>query len=82
MRRNGATTRNKLPKKERISDANKVELEDSGWLKKQLPDPERRRQFMKWLEANHRAGEAHVHLRPGSREAREMLNRFKQEHPE
>ncbi|MDN5770574.1 MAG: hypothetical protein L0H24_06740 [Microlunatus sp.] len=72
----GDDPRNQLPKKQRISDGSKVELEDSGWLKKKLPDVERRREFMKWLEANHKQGEAHEHLRPGSPEAEEMLGRY------
>jgi hypothetical protein len=67
--------------RERISDGNKAELEDSGWLKKKLPDPDRRREFMKWLEKNHKVGEEHVHLRPGSREAQQMLDRFIAESP-
>ena len=67
--------------KQRISDGNKVELEDSGWLKKKLPDADRRREFMKWLEKNHKAGEEHAHLRPGSPEAQQMLDRFLSENP-
>ena len=70
------------PKRQRISDGNKEELEDSGWLKKKLPDPDRRREFMKWLQANHDAGEEHVHLRPGSRQADDMLRRFREEEPD
>lgn len=69
------------PRKNRISDGNKVELEDSGWLKKKLSDPDRRREFMKWLEKNHKQGEAHEHLKPGSREAQRMLDRFLAENP-
>lgn len=72
----GDDPRNRLPRRERISDGNKVELEASGWLKKKLPDPERRREFMKWLESNHKQGEAHEHLRPGSREAEAKLQQF------
>jgi hypothetical protein len=77
----GDDPRNRLPRRQRISDGNKVELEDSGWLKKKLPDADRRREFMKWLEANHQQGEAHEHLRPGSREAEAMLRRFLAENP-
>jgi hypothetical protein len=77
----GDDPRNQLPKRQRISDGNKVELEDSGWLRKKLPDADRRREFMKWLEANHKQGEAHEHLRPGSPQAEEMLRRFLAENP-
>ncbi|HKS72670.1 MAG TPA: LysM peptidoglycan-binding domain-containing protein, partial [Terriglobales bacterium] len=62
---------------QRMSDANKVELENSGWLKEKLPDPTHRKEFMKWLEENHQQGEAHIHLRPGSREAEDALQDFK-----
>jgi hypothetical protein len=34
---------------------------------------------MKWLEANHNAGEEHRHLSPGSPYAEEMLARFREE---
>jgi hypothetical protein len=47
-------------REQRISDANKQELENSSWLKKKEPKPERRRKFMKWLEKNHKVGEEDV----------------------
>lgn len=78
----GDDRRNELPRRKRVSDGNKQELQESGWLRRRLPDIERRREFMKWLEANHRVGEEHVHLRPGSREAERMLKRFLEEDPE
>jgi hypothetical protein len=57
-----------------------MELEESDWLKKNLSrDPEPRRRFMKWLEATHKQGEEHTHLKPGSPYAESMLSRFKQE---
>jgi hypothetical protein len=63
-----------------ISDPDKMELEESDWLKKNLSrDPEPRRRFMKWLEATHKQGEEHTHLKPGSPYAESMLSRFKQE---
>lgn len=64
------------PRRERISDANKAELEDSGWLKNKIKDPQTRRDFMKWLEQGHKQGEAHEHLRPGSPEAEAKLAEF------
>ncbi|GIF96123.1 hypothetical protein Cci01nite_12170 [Catellatospora citrea] len=64
------------PRQERISDANKAELEDSGWLKNRLKEPQQRRDFMKWLEQGHKQGEAHEHLRPGSPEAEAKLAEF------
>jgi hypothetical protein len=67
------------PKKQRISDANKAELENSGWLKERLPDANHRRSFMKWLERGHKQGEAHEHLRPGSPEAEAKLQEFADE---
>ena len=79
----GDDPRNDQPKKERISgDGNKVELQESGWLRKRLKSASRRREFMKWLEKNHKLGEAHEHLRPDSPEAEEMLDRFLEENPE
>jgi hypothetical protein len=76
----------------RMSDANKAELEDSGWLKGEEPDPLRRGKFMEWLEKNHKAGElgpeipkgakavdGHVHVKPGSQYAKEMLKRWREE---
>jgi hypothetical protein len=36
---------------------------------------------MEWLETNHRQGEAHIHLRPGSREAEAALREFLAENP-
>ena len=59
------------PKREPVSDSYaKQELQESGWLKKRLPDIERRRQFMDWLEKNHKLGEEHQHLKPGSKYAK------------
>jgi hypothetical protein len=78
----GDDPRSDLPRRKRISDGNKQELQESGWLRKRLPDVKRRREFMDWLKANHRIGEEHVHLRPGSRVAEEMLTRFVEEVPE
>jgi hypothetical protein len=65
----GDDPRGELPRRQRISDGNKQELEESAWLRRRLPDDERRREFMKWLEKGHRQGEEHTHLRPGSQEA-------------
>jgi PrsW family intramembrane metalloprotease len=73
---------NDNPGDQRISDGNKAELQDSGWLKEQVPDADTRRQFMDWLERGHNQGEAHVHLRPGSREAAQALEEFFKEYPE
>ncbi|MBB5874551.1 hypothetical protein F4553_007985 [Allocatelliglobosispora scoriae] len=64
------------PRNERMSDANKQELQESGWLKEKVPDTGTRREFMKWLEQGHKQGEAHVHLRPGSPEAEAALQEF------
>ena len=76
----GEDPRNQQPRKEWITDPDKVELEDSDWLKRNLSEePEPRRRFMKWLEANHQQGEEHRHLKPGSPYAREMLARFREE---
>ena len=61
------------PKKQRMSDAAKAELENSGWLKKRLPDAEHRRQFMEWLQKRHESGSPHDHLSPGSPYAERML---------
>lgn len=66
----------KEPRRERISDGNKQELQDSGWLKEKVPDVNTRRNFMKWLEQGHKQGEAHEHLRPGSPEAEAALAEF------
>jgi hypothetical protein len=52
----------------RISTGNKTELENSEWLKKRLPDAEKRRKFMEWLEKNHGAGETGTEVKPGQRE--------------
>ena len=71
--------RTEAPKWERISDANKKELEDSDWLKKKVPGDDDRRNFMKWLEKNHKAGEEHAHLNPGSPYAEKMLQRWLEE---
>jgi hypothetical protein len=72
---------NERPRRERISDGNKAELEDSGWLRGRLPDEERRREFMEWLQRRHEQGEAHIHLRPGSREAEQAVGEFELENP-
>lgn len=73
----------KEPRRQRISDANKLELENSGWLKKLMPDAARRRQFMKWLERRHgtREGIDYEHLRPGSPEAAAAVEEFNLEEP-
>lgn len=80
------------PGETRISDANKAELQESEWLKGEEPDLVRRREFMDWLEKNHKAGEfgpeipegakvqdGHVHIKPGSKDAKQMLNRWREE---
>ena len=77
---------NPPPRRTPISDTyRKSELEDSGWLKRRIPDPERRRKFMKWLQRYHpmeeTTGEEHPHLDPGSPEAEEMVEQFEQENP-
>ena len=71
------------PQRQRISDANKQELQDSGWLKQKLPDESRRRRFMKWLEERHnlREGKEHEHLKPGSPEAQQAVDEFNAEEP-
>jgi hypothetical protein len=77
----------------RISDANKEELENSSWLKGEEPNPDRRREFMDWLKKNHKAGEngpeipeevnvkeeSHLHIKPGSKDAKDMLTRWREE---
>ena len=73
---------NQGPRDQRISDANKAELQDSGWLKDKVPSDDTRRKFMDWLETGHRKAEPHAHLRPGSREAARALEEFFQEFPE
>jgi hypothetical protein len=77
----GEDPRDQGPRRERISDGNKAELERSGWLRRQLPDEERRREFMEWLQRRHEQGEEHVHLRPGSREAQQAVDEFTLENP-
>ncbi len=77
----GEDPRDELPRRQRISDGNKAELEDSGWLRQRLPDEERRRAFMEWLQRRHEEGEAHIHLRPGSREAEQAVREFESENP-
>jgi hypothetical protein len=68
------------PRDKKISDSfNKKELEDSGWLKKQEPDPGRRRQLMDWLKKKHASGEPHEHLNPGSPEAEQALQDWRNE---
>jgi hypothetical protein len=65
-----------------ISTGDKSELENSGWLKRRLSEPEDRRDYMAWLKKGHKEGELgaeiepgqtaterHEHLRPGSPEA-------------
>ncbi|MGC2215001.1 MAG: DUF4157 domain-containing protein [Silvibacterium sp.] len=66
-------------KDQRISDAHKSELEDSGWLKKRVTDPDDRRAFMKWLEKRHGVGEAHNHFPPGARRTVRALKQWKEE---
>ena len=66
---------------ERISDATKKELEDSGWLKELEPDAERRREFMEWLEQNHGKGGRHDHLSPGSPAAQRKYEEWLRENP-
>lgn len=72
---------NDVPRRQRISDGNKQELENSGWLKRRMPSVERRREFMEWLQKGHERGEAHTHLRPGSREAESAVRQFETENP-
>ncbi len=68
------------PQVEKISSSfEKSELRDSQWLINELGrSPDYRDKFMKWIEKNH-VGHGHGHLNPGSREAREALERFRQE---
>ncbi|MFW6187232.1 MAG: hypothetical protein ACOC84_04450 [Actinomycetota bacterium] len=72
-----------LPKRTRISDANKQELQESGWLRSRMPSVERRRQFMDWLEERHhwREGIEHGHVKPGSPGAEEALREFLLDNP-
>ncbi|MER6666896.1 hypothetical protein ABT256_20305 [Amycolatopsis japonica] len=72
---------NDMPRRQRISDGNKQELENSGWLRRRMPSEERRREFMEWLQRGHEQGEAHTHLRPGSREAEAAVREFEAENP-
>ena len=66
----------------RISGANKRELQESGWLRDLLPNVRARRAFMKWPERNHKTGEAHIHLSPGSNEAVVALGEFLAQEPQ
>ncbi|MGY1898331.1 hypothetical protein [Nocardia gipuzkoensis] len=75
----GDDAHDELPRRQRISDGNKQELEDSAWLRRRLPDDRRRREFMKWLERGHNQGERHTHLRPDSREAEAAVREFEAE---
>ncbi|MEV6448592.1 hypothetical protein [Amycolatopsis sp. NPDC051716] len=77
----GDAEENDMPRRQRISDGNKQELEKSGWLRQRMPDEERRREFMEWLQKGHEQGEAHTHLRPGSREAEAAVREFEAENP-
>jgi hypothetical protein len=77
----GDDPRDDLPRRQRISDGNKTELEDSDWLKRRLPDDDRRREFMDWLKKGHRLGEPHVHKRPSSRELEQAVQEFELENP-
>ncbi|MFG3294279.1 hypothetical protein ACGF3G_36440 [Streptomyces sp. NPDC048179] len=74
---------------ETISTATKSELENSGWLKKRLPDPADRREIMDWLKSGHRQGElgeelpegksvreGHDHYRPGAPDTEEMVKEW------
>ncbi|MFL6141883.1 MAG: peptidoglycan-binding domain-containing protein [Labedaea sp.] len=70
------------PRRQRISDGNKTELENSAWLRRRLPDDERRRQFMKWLERRHDNRDGpHAHENPGSRELESSVRDFEAENP-
>ena len=73
---NGYGEYENLPKEKRISDANKAELQESGWLRERLPNQGDGIEFMKWLERGHKEGEAHEHLRPGSSQALEKLREW------
>jgi hypothetical protein len=77
----GDDPRGELPRRQRISDGNKQELEDSPWLRQRLPNDDRRREFMKWLEKGHKQGEEHAHFRPGSRELEAAVREFELENP-
>jgi len=77
----GDADENDMPRRQRISDGNKQELENSGWLRQRMPGEERRREFMEWLQKGHEQGEAHTHLRPGSREAEAAVREFEAENP-
>ena len=77
----GDADENDMPRRQRISDGNKQEFENSGWLRQRMPGEERRREFMEWLQKGHEQGEAHTHLRPGSREAEAAVREFEAENP-
>lgn len=63
-------------KDEPISDSySKKELENSGWLRRRLPNASDRRLFMEYLQEGH-AGAGHSHLNPGSRQADSILNNW------
>ena len=70
------------PRRQRISDGNKTELENSAWLRRRLPNNERRRQFMKWLERRHDNRDGpHLHESPSSRELENSVRDFEAENP-
>ncbi len=55
---------NDQPRRQRISDGHKEELENSGWLKERLPDPDMRREFV--YDLRRRYGGQHGHHPPGA----------------
>jgi hypothetical protein len=76
--------------KKTISTGNKTELQDSAELKKLLPGPQDRQEFMDWLKSGHGQGEKgpeipegqtqteeHGHFDPGSRELNEAVEEWR-----
>jgi hypothetical protein len=80
-----------LPRTETISTGEKSELENSAWLKKRLPNPDDRREFMGWLKQGHKEGdvgaeipqgqkvtEKHQHYRPGAPETEAKVREWEE----
>ncbi|HEU5472577.1 MAG TPA: peptidoglycan-binding protein [Actinophytocola sp.] len=66
----------------RISTGRKPELQESGWLRRRLPDPARRKEFMDWIrDRNRTGGPGHEHQDPGSQPTQELLDEFLAESP-
>jgi hypothetical protein len=74
------------PRRTPISDSyDKSELEDSEWLREQIPDDDRRREFMWWLRSHpmeEELGREHPHLHPYTDEAQRAVDIWKRENPE